>query len=488
MMAEHEPLKLLSVASESAPLIKTGGLADVVGALPQALAPLGWHTRVLLPAYPGILEKATAAEARLTTVWEDPDLFGGPARAVLASYQGVDYLLLDAPHLYDRPGGPYNADGHDHWDNHVRFAALSWAGARIAQQGTEDGWQPDLVHAHDWQAGLVPSYLKYAGSDIRSVFTIHNIAYQGVFGADQLDNLRLPTWDYHPDGLEYHGAVSTLKAGILHASAVTTVSPTYAKQLESPEFGFGLEGVVAMRAHRGEMTGILNGIDSHVWDPAHDPHTIPYTVARYGRKKENKAALLAEFGLPKPTGPLAVVVTRLTYQKGIDMLIYALPGFLERGGAVIILGSGDAHLEQALLNLRDRYPDRVGVRLGYDEPLSHRMYAGGDLVLVPSRFEPCGLTQMYGLRYGALPLVAATGGLKDTVVDASPENIEARTATGITFSDIDPGGLGFALGRSIDLYADRYVWRRIRAAGMRTDVSWDKSARLYADLFARLAA
>uniref|UniRef100_UPI00373689D2 glycogen synthase GlgA n=1 Tax=Corynebacterium variabile TaxID=1727 RepID=UPI00373689D2 len=483
-------------------LIKTGGLADVVGALPAALEPLGWHTRVLLPGYPGVLAQLAEAGTTLRRVWATEDLCGGPAtvrrgvyRTTGGAHGELDLMVLDAPHLFDRPGGPYSVDGHDHHDNHVRFAALSWVGARLAVEGTADRWRPDLVHAHDWQAGLVPSYLKYAGSDVPTVVTVHNIAFQGIFGPDQLDRLKLPTWDFHPEALEYHGLVSTLKAGMVHASRVTTVSPSYATELATPEFGFGLEGVAAMRLDRGEMTGILNGIDTAAWDPATDPAVTPFSASSPAGKDANREALLAEFGLDPAgdrPGPLAVVVTRLTHQKGVDLLCDALPGFLESGGTVAVLGSGDPGYEYALGELAARYPGAMGVWIGYDEALSHRMYAGGDLVLVPSRFEPCGLTQLYGQHYGALPVVAATGGLRDTVTDATPENLAAGTATGFSFGDvrlggaIDAGGLGFALGRAADLYRDADAWGRLRRTAMTTPVDWGTSASRYADLFGEL--
>ncbi|MGI8394540.1 glycogen synthase GlgA [Leucobacter sp. W1038] len=476
------PRRILSVASECAPLVKTGGLADVVGALPGALQPLGWRTRILMPAYPGLIERV----GKTRRIWRDDDLFGGPAVIHYGTYQGLDLLLLDAPHLFDRPGDPYSDGGQEYPDNHVRFAALSWVAARLAIEGTSDRWRPDIVHAHDWHAGLVPSYLKYAGERVPSVMTIHNIAFQGIFGPDQLDRLRLPTWDFHPEALEYHGLVSSLKAGLMHATRVTTVSPTYAEELTTPEFGFGLEGVIAARRDRGELTGVINGIDTTVWNPASDPHVLAYSADKPGAKDRNRRALLDEFSLESPTGPLAVVVTRLTHQKGVDLLLEALPQFLEAGGAVIVLGSGDAGYEHGLRELASRYPSRMGVRIGYDESLSHRMYAGGDLVLVPSRFEPCGLTQLYGLRYGALPLVASTGGLRDTVVDASPEHLADRTATGFTFTDIDAAGLGWALTRARELYADRPAWLRLRDQAMRTPVGWEPSAARYAELFSDL--
>lgn len=480
--------RVLSVASECAPLIKTGGLADVVGALPAALEPLGWKTKVLLPAYPGLLQKI----GRGTRVWGDENLFGGPAAVVRGKIDGLNVLLLDAPHLFDRDGGPYSAHGHDFHDNHVRFAALSWVGAQIALHGTKDKWKPDLVHAHDWQAGLVPSYLRYAGSTTPTVMTVHNIAFQGIVGADQLDYLRLPSWDFTPESLEYHGLLSTLKAGMVHASRLTTVSPSYAQELTEAHFGFGLEGVVKARRDRGELAGFINGVDVSVWDPATDPEVVPYSALDTSGKAENRQRLLQEFSLAEPTGPLAVVVTRLTYQKGIDLMVEALPGFLERGGAVAILGSGDAEYEAALGDLAARYPGQVGLRIGYDEALSHRLYAGGDIVLVPSRFEPSGLTQLYGMRYGTIPVVAATGGLRDTVCDATPENLAAGIATGFTFGDaylggtIDAGGLSFALGRAIDLYGDAEAWSQLRHTAMNAPVGWEQSATQYAAMFDNL--
>jgi starch synthase len=444
--------RVLSVASECAPLIKTGGLADVVGALPAALAPHGWNSRVLLPAYPSVIGRMP----RSRRLWHTEDLFGGPAAVRATTIDDFPVMLLDAPHLFDRPGGPYESHG----DEHVRFAALSWVASRLAIEGTSDRWRPDVVHAHDWQAALTPSYLKYAGSTVPTVMTIHNIAFQGIFAPDQLDRLRLP----------YYGNVSALKAGMMHASRVTTVSPTYADELTTPEFGFGLEGVVRMRAERGEMHGILNGIDTGVWDPANDPYTVPFGEGSLAGKDTARAELLEEFALASPSGPLAVVVTRLTHQKGIDMLLDALPSFVSSGGAVAILGSGDPVYEEALLAMRS---PSIGVRIGYDEALSHRMYAGGDLVLVPSRFEPCGLTQMYGLRYGALPVVASTGGLRDTVDDGR---------TGFVFADLSAAGLADALARAVAIHGTP-AFAEMRQRATTTRLDWDASAAAYAALF-----
>jgi len=299
MAARVRHRRVLSVASECAPLIKTGGLADVVGALPRALEPAGWRSRVLLPGYPQVIDALVGIKTR--RVWHTEDLFGAAATVRRGKFHGgpgdndgLDLMVLDAPHLFDRPGGPYTVNGHDHPDNHVRFAALSWVGAQIAIDGTADRWRPDLVHAHDWQAGLVPSYLIYAqqsGAHVPpTVMTVHNIAFQGVFGPDQLDRLKLPTWDFHSESLEYHGLVSTLKAGMVHASRVTTVSPSYARELATANFGFGLEGVAAMRLARGELSGILNGIDCTVWDPAADLAVQPYSVTDQESKSANRAA------------------------------------------------------------------------------------------------------------------------------------------------------------------------------------------------------
>lgn len=479
--------RVLSVASECVPVLKTGGLADVVGALPAALAPWGWESRVLLPAYPQVLESVSDQLDQAELLWHERDLFGGPADIRRVRVDELDLLLLIAPHLYERFGGPYGVDGHDHHDNHVRFAALSWAGAQLAIHGGADRWIPDLVHAHDWQAGLLPSYLKYAGSHVPSVMTVHNMAFQGVFGADQLDRLRLPTWDFHPDALEYHGLVSSLKAGMVHAAALTTVSPTYAQELTTAAFGFGLEGVVASRRDRGELYGILNGIDPVVWDPEQDPEIQPYQRDDMSGKAINRTRLVKEFSLKEPSGPLAVVVTRLTHQKGVDLLLQALPDFLSTGGAVVVLGSGDTEYEEGLRLLQARYPDAVGLRLGYDEGLSHRMFGGGDLVLVPSRFEPCGLTQLYGLKYGTLPVAASTGGLADTVFDVGTLENPAFNATGFSFggegAPIDAGGLGDALSRAQQFYADTGSWKRLQNQAMGTAVDWSASAKQYCDLF-----
>ena len=472
--------RVLSVASECVPLVKTGGLADVVGALPAALAAHGWEMRVLIPAYRAL--RAMAAD--WPVVLHEQGLWGGEGRVLAGEVAGISMLLLDAPHLYDRDGGPYGGPGGDWPDNPQRFAALSWVAARIAREGLTDGWAPQVLHAHDWQGGFAPAYLAYGGSGgVGSVMTIHNIAFQGWADALQIDNLRLPADEFHPDALEYYGGLSSLKAGLVTADRITTVSPNYAAELMRPEFGMGMQGVLARRA--AVVSGILNGVDTALWSP--EAEAMPYNATTLKRKALTRAALCEEFGLQVP-GPLAIVVSRLTDQKGIDLLPGTMPDFIEAGGGLIVLGSGDPGLEAAMRGLALRYPGRVGLRIGYDEKLSHRMFAGGDAVLVPSRFEPCGLTQMYGLRYGTVPLVAAVGGLADTVIHANPAAVSAGVATGITFHPTDATALATALRQLIGLYANPALWAKVQRNGMKQDVGWGHSAAAYAQLYTEITA
>ncbi len=471
--------RVLSVASESVPLVKTGGLADVVGALPGALAAVGWEMRVLLPAYRALRGRLV----ELREVWAEDDLFGGRGVVFSGVLDGVPVMLLDAPHLYDREGGPYAGPAGDWPDNAQRFAALSWVGARMAREGV-DGWKPDVLHAHDWQAGFAPAYLTYGGSGgVGSVLTVHNIAFQGWAGAGLIDALRLPREAFYPGALEYYGGLSSLKAGLVTADRITTVSPTYATELLRPEYGMGLEGVIAARG--ADVSGILNGVDTGVWSPEAEP--VPYSVKALKGKAANRAAICAEFGLEVPQGPLAIVVSRLTDQKGIDLLPVVVPDFVAAGGGLLVLGSGDPALEAAMRGLAARFPGRVAVRIGYDEGLSHRLFAGADAVLVPSRFEPCGLTQMYGLRYGTVPVVAAVGGLADTVIHASPAALSAGVATGVQFHPTDAIAFGQALRQLGVLYADRAAWAVVQKNAMRHPVGWETSAAAYAALYDGLA-
>ncbi|KAF0677506.1 glycogen synthase GlgA [Profundibacterium mesophilum] len=468
--------RVLSVASECAPLIKTGGLGDVVGALPAALAPQGVEMKVLLPGYPAVL---TGLEGVREVMRED-DLAGGTGRVLAARRAGLDLLVLDAPHLFDRDGSPYlGPDGRDWPDNPERFAALSLVAARIGRMGV-DGWHPDVLHCHDWQAGFAPLFMQRmeGGRPAGSVMTIHNMAFHGLAPQERIEALGLPRDDFNSDGYEFWGHVSALKAGLVHADRLTTVSPNYARELMTPEFGMGLDGVI--RARRADLCGILNGIDTEAWDPAHDPHIARF---RSGRGKSRaKRALLEEFGLAEGSGPLAIVVSRLTEQKGLDLLLEALPRFVELGGQLALLGSGNADLEERWREAA-RAHDGVGVVIGYDEALSHRMMAGADAILVPSRFEPCGLTQLYGLRYGTVPVVALTGGLADTVIHASPAALAAGAATGIQFWPAATDPLIGALEHLVALYGDDRTWSKIIRNAMRQPVGWNVSAQAYAELY-----
>jgi starch synthase len=463
--------------------VKTGGLADVAGALPAALAGEGVEMRILVPGYPALAGIAKAGEA----VLKIRRLNGGPAHVVAARAEGLDLLILDAPHLYDRPGNPYlGPKGRDWPDNHLRFGALSQVAARIAREGA-GGWRPDLLHAHDWQAGLAPAYGKLGkGKAPPSVITIHNIAFQGVFPAAAVPELGLPESGFTIGGFEYYGRLSFLKAGLIHADRITTVSPTYARELTMPEFGMGLEGVIASR--RGVMRGIVNGVDLDVWNPGTDSAlAATYTARSLGRRGANRAALEERFALdPAPEAPLFCVVSRLSQQKGLDLLLEALPRLLSRGASLAVLGSGDAQLEDGFQAAAKANPGRVGVVIGYDEELSHLVQGGADSIVIPSRFEPCGLTQLYGLRYGCLPLVARTGGLADTVIDANEAAISAGVATGFQFAPPSAGALGDALDRACDAFADQTLWRGMMRRAMGSDVGWSRSAAAYRALYDEL--
>jgi starch synthase len=478
-------MNLLMVASECAPFVKTGGLADVVGALPGALAPLGHDARVMLPAYPGLFPLLPQG----TEVARFEDLPGGPGRLVQVEAQGLVLLLLDAPQLFDRPGQPYtDAAGRDWADNHLRFGALAQAAARICFEGLS-GWKPDVLHAHDWQAALAPVYLKQAGRAVpKSVLTIHNIAFQGRYGPQVLGELGLRGDWFHPDGLEYYGDLSFLKAGLVYADAITTVSPTYAREILTPAFGMGLEGVLQARA--GDLTGILNGIDTAAWDPASDAALAQGFDARsLGRKAANRAAVAARLGLAaEAEGPLFCVISRLTGQKGLDALLEAVPHLVHTGAQLALLGSGEAGLEQAWRRAAQSHPGRVGVEIGYDEDFSHLLQGGADAIVIPSRFEPCGLTQLYGLRYGTLPVVARTGGLADTVIDANAAALAVGAATGFVLDAVSPAGIAAGIDRVCAAYADRKLWQGMMRAAMRQPVGWEVSARAYGALYEALGA
>ena len=475
-----ERLRLLSVASEIFPVVKTGGLADVVGALPHALARENVDVSTLIPGYPAVLNAVSGAQA----VLEVDDLFGGPARVLAASAAGLKLFVIEAPHLYDRVGGPYvDHDGNDWPDNAFRFAALAQIGARIGL-GAIAGVQPDILHVHDWQTGLVPAYLHYSGRNgPATVMTIHNLAFPGRFAPELLTALGLPPAAYAIEGVEYFGDISFLKAGLQFADRITTVSPTYAVEIATPENGMGFDGLLRARGDR--FSGILNGIDSAVWDPAHDPLiAAPYNAERPAQRPRNTAALRRRFGLDEDGAVLLVgIVSRLSWQKGLDLLLDALPGLIARGIQFTVLGAGDTPLEAGFTAAVAAFPGRIGVYIGYDEGVAHLVQAGADAILVPSRFEPCGLTQLCALRYGAIPIVSRVGGLADTVIDANEMALAAGVATGVVFAPPTSQALESALVRTAALFARASTWQTMQRNAMRTDVSWDRSGRQYAQLY-----
>ncbi len=479
-------MRVLFVTSEAFPLMKTGGLGDVSGALPAALAEIGVDLRLLLPAYPEALAKVR--QPRL--IGRLGEVLGVGQTEVIEGEMpdsGMRVWLLDNP-LYRRDGGPYqDANGRDWPDNALRFGLLSWAAAWLSADLSPIAWRPDVLHVHDWQAALAPAYVKvWLGRRPGSVLTIHNIAYQGNFPPDMVGRLELPPETYAIDGVEFHGRLGFLKAGCFYADRLTTVSPTYAREIQSGPAGCGLDGLLA---HRGaDLSGILNGVDYSVWNPASDPH-LPRSFGHdLVGKPEVKRALQAELGLEaRPDAPLFVIVSRLTHHKGTDLVLAAMPFLLHHGGQLAVLGTGEHHMEQAFQMLAQQHPGRVAAHIGYDEPLAHRMIAGGDILVMPSRSEPCGLTQMYALRYGTVPLVHYAGGLADTVVDVTYDTMLGGTATGLVFRHADLGGLQWCLDRAFGLYGHPDQWRRIRANGPRQDFSWRSSAERYHELYRSLA-
>ncbi|MYZ46930.1 glycogen synthase GlgA [Propylenella binzhouense] len=478
-------MQALSVVSEIYPLVKTGGLADVAGALPAALAREGISVSTLVPGYPAVMRALDAAG----TVHAFDHLFGGPARLLAGRAAGLALFVLDAPHLFDRPGNPYlDRDGRDWPDNARRFAALAQVGALLGR-GLAPGFDPAIVHAHDWQAGLVPALLHFGGGGSPgTVATVHNLAFQGVFPAEIFPALGLPPAAFAVEGIEFFGQVGFLKAALQFADRITTVSPTYAREILTPEHGMQLDGVLRARADR--LSGILNGIDGEAWNPEADPH-LPKTfdVRRTIARRVNKRALQERFGLPADAqAMLCAVVSRLSWQKGLDILLAALPRLAGRRLQLALVGTGDADLEAAFRSAAERDPKRVGVVIGYDEALAHLVQGGADAVLVPSRFEPCGLTQLCAMRYGALPIVARVGGLADTVVDANEMALAMRAGTGFQFSPPAPGPLAEAIERALAVWADPAAWRRLQRNAMGAPVGWERPAARYAELYRSLAS
>jgi len=478
------PLRVLAVASEIYPLVKTGGLADVTGALPGALQAEGIETRTLVPGYQQLLDMLGEADE----VLKSPNWYGGSARILSCSVAELDLFVLDAPHLFARPGNPYvSPDGVDWPDNARRFAALGRTAAAIGQ-GAIPAFVPHVVHAHDWQAALAPAFLHYS---LRprpgSIMTVHNLAYQGKFPLEMLSEIGLPQESFTIDGVEYYGGISFLKAGLQFADRITTVSPTYAREIQEGEAGMGFDGI--LRARSNVLSGILNGIDISEWDPAADPRiTQPFSLTTLADRAANKTALQRRFGLPpSPDAFLLGVVSRLSWQKGLDLLLETLPHVLAEGVQIVLLGSGDSDLQEQFSAAAKSQPQQIGVFIGYDENLAHLIQAGSDALIVPSRFEPCGLTQLCALRYGAIPIVSRVGGLADTVIDANTAAIAENVATGFQFGPVTRPNLTEAIRRAKALFQDKPVWLRMQQNGMTVDVSWHNSARHYADLYRQVA-
>jgi starch synthase len=475
------PVRVLSVASEIYPIIKTGGLADVAGALPITLEAEGVEMRTLVPGYPAVMDALADAQE----LFEWPMFFGGATRLFEGTCGGLKLFVVDAPHLFARPGNPYLApDGKDWPDNGLRFAAL----ARMADNiglGAVASFVPDIVHAHDWQAALAPAYLHYSGRPRPgTVMTVHNLAFQGRFPRGMLEEIGLPSDSFTVQGVEYYGDIGYLKAGLLFADRITTVSPTYAREIQGDEGGMGLGGL--LRTRSGDVSGILNGIDTAVWDPATDTQLANnYDIGNLDGRAANKAALQERFGLePRADAFLLGVISRLSWQKGLDLLMEALPALLKEDIQLAVLGSGDADLQQGYRSVAEANRGKVGAVIGYDEALAHLIQAGCDALIVPSRFEPCGLTQLCALRYGAVPIVSRVGGLEDTVADVEAGDDK----TGFKFAPVTDGALAGAVLRAHAAFGDKQAWRKIQTNGMSTDVTWRSRANRYADLYREIIA
>lgn len=469
-------MKILFVTSEFSDLVKAGGLADVSAALPRALKRRGVDVRILMPAYQSVLDRIT----QLKVVAALPG-HGAVEPCLIGETETVDglpvYLSL-APSLYQRAGTPYaTPDGYDWGDNDLRFARLGLAAAEIGRGIDSMGWKPDLVHAHDWPAALAPAYLAWSGARVPSVFTVHNLAHQGLFGADRLDALGIPHDAFRTDGVEFHGYISFMKAGLVYANHVTTVSSTYAEEITTERLGCGLHGVTRGLAAEGRLSGIVNGLEAE-WDPASDPH-LPrrFGMADLDGKAVNTDFIRTSLCLDASDGPLFGIVSRLVHQKGLDLVAGAAGAIVERGGQIAILGTGDPGVERMLLDLSRRHRGAIGLVAGFSDTMAHRLVAASDFFLMPSRFEPCGLTQMQAQRYGALPVAHATGGLADTIEDGE---------TGFLFSDFSHGGLIAAADRAFAVYRDPARLQAMRRAGMKKSFGWDGPARAYEELYARV--
>lgn len=482
-------MKVLHVAAEIFPLVKTGGLADVTGAILPALNQRGIDARIVLPGLPAILD-GVRQQKKLVELGA---VFGAgqvTIRQGKMPVSGVQVYIVDAPWLYVRDGNPYvGADGQGWPDNPRRFALLGWVAAHLAFGEFDPYWKAAILHAHDWHTGLALAYLAaHPAHQVKTVFTIHNLAYQGHFDLSDRHELGLSSSVMGRHGVEFHGHGNFMKAALSYADRITTVSPRYAQEICTAEFGCGLEGLLTDR--RRVLSGILNGVDYSVWDPSTDRliDTL-YSARNLSGKSACKAALQKACGLAvEADKPLFSIVSRLTDQKGMDLVLAAVPELVSTGGQLIVLGTGEKTLEERFTAAAGTYPGQISVKLNYDETMAHRIIAAADVILIPSRFEPCGLTQLYALRYGTLPLARKVGGLADTVADTNHDSIQAQAATGFTFEAATATALVEAVRRTVTAYADRPLWRSIMERGMNRDYSWEESSKKYLALYRDLLA
>jgi starch synthase len=475
--------KILFVTSEAHPLIKTGGLADVSGSLPKALAGLGVDVRLIMPNYQAI---KTAEVIYYKSTVRVNNVDANILETRLPGTQ-VPVWLVDCPEFFDFPGNPYVDEQGNAWANSAeRFALFCRIAVEVAMNRGYLDWVPDIIHCNDWQTGLVPALLSLEASRPATVFTIHNMAYQGLFPRTTKISLNLPRQLWNADGFEFNGMLSFIKGGLSYADHITTVSPTYAEEIQTADFGYGLEGLLSYR--KEALTGIINGIDADQWNPETDPNISQrYDILTLNKKQLNKTALQNKHALPVDNKiPVFALISRLVEQKGIDLLLECLPEMLTMPLQFVLLGRGDQHFEQELSHFAKTHPDKIAITLGYDEALAHQFEAGADIFLMPSRFEPCGLNQLYSQRYGTVPIVRKTGGLADTVIDALPETLSNRSATGFVFNEATSGTLMEAIKRALIVYSQPETWKQLQACGMQKDYSWKKSAKEYMSLYEQL--
>ncbi|MBE9561902.1 MAG: glycogen synthase GlgA [Proteobacteria bacterium] len=475
-------LRVLFVTSEAYPLVKTGGLGDVCYSLPNALRQLDVDVRLLLPGYSSVIERLSLVE-----VHDSINIYPllEPIRLLVGIMPGevTPVYVIDCPSLYQRDGGPYqDITGKDWEDNAIRFGVLSKVAALFGEHHFL--FKPQIIHSNDWQTAMVPMWLAFSNRPYaKTIMSVHNMAYQGLFGPETVERIGLPPESFSMFGLEFYGKVSFLKAGIYYANQVTTVSPNYAKDIQTKAYGCGLD--ILLKERQKQLTGIVNGIDLEVWNPETDTHlNRNYNTTNLSAKVRNTQVLRTQLNLATSKKmPLIGMITRLTEQKGMDLVIPIIPMLIKAGVQIAILGSGDKTLEMHLQRLAAMYPKQMSVTIGYDEELSHQIEAGANIFLMPSKFEPCGLNQMYSMSYGTIPIVRHTGGLADTVIDATPENIKNKLATGFIFERANANELLYCVQRAVKMFSNKPVWKQLQITGMTRDFSWQKSAKQYVSLY-----